>query len=120
MLVETVLSSPKVKVFLGDKIIEIMGDKFVNTIRIEQNGKIEELEVDGVFIEIGSIPSADFIKSVDKNKSGEIIVNCRCETSIPGVFAAGDVTDVSAKQIIVACGEGAKAALSAFNYISRN
>ena len=118
VLVGKVMRSPKIKVFRGDKIIEIMGEKFVNGVRLEQNGKIEELEVDGVFIEIGSVPASDFINSVAKNRSGEILVNCRCETSVPGMFAAGDVTDIPAKQIIVACGEGAKAALSAFSYIS--
>lgn len=51
---------------------------------------------------------------------GEIIVNCRCEINIPGIFAAGDVTTVPTKQIIVACGEGAKATLSSFEYLSRN
>lgn len=118
LLVEKALASPKIKVFLGDNIIEILGDKFVNAIRLEQNGKIEELEVEGVFIEIGSVSSSDFIKAADKNKAGEIFINCRCETNIPGLFAAGDVTDVPAKQIIVACGEGAKAALSAYSYIN--
>jgi alkyl hydroperoxide reductase subunit F len=62
---------------------------------------------------------SEFVKDVEKNKSGEIVVNCKCETNIPGIFAAGDVTNVPAKQIIVACGEGAKATLSAFEYISR-
>ncbi|MEM2696215.1 MAG: alkyl hydroperoxide reductase subunit F, partial [Thermoproteota archaeon] len=56
---------------------------------------------------------------VEKNQFGEIIVNCACETSYPGVFAAGDVTNVPEKQIIIAAGEGCKAALSAFRYLSR-
>jgi len=118
ILVEKLLGSPRVKVFRGDKVVEIMGDKFVNGIRLEQNGKIEELEVEGVFVEIGSAPSSGFIKDIAKNVSGEIYVNCRCETSVPGIFAAGDVTDIPAKQIIVACGEGAKAALSAYSYVN--
>ncbi len=77
------------------------------------------MAVEGIFIEIGSTPSSDFIKNIEKNEIGEIAVNCLCETSIPGIFAAGDVTNVYAKQIIVACGEGAKAALASFEYISK-
>ena len=64
------------------------------------------------------IPNSDIIDFVKKNKTGEIIINCAAQTSKPGVFAAGDVTDVPEKQIIVAAGEGAKAALSAFKYLS--
>ena len=60
------------------------------------------------------------MKDVEKNDMGEIIVNCRFETNIPGIFAAGDVTDVPAKQIVVACGEGAKAAIRAFEFLSKN
>jgi alkyl hydroperoxide reductase subunit F len=59
------------------------------------------------------------IDFVGKNRWGEIIVDCRCETDIPGLFAAGDVTNVPQKQIVVAAGEGCKAALSAFSYISK-
>ena len=118
-LAEKALASPNVEAFHGDKVVEITGDNFVNGLRLEQNGKIEELDVEGVFIEIGSVPSSDFAGDVAKNASGEIYVNCRCETSVPGVFAAGDVTDVPAKQIIVACGEGAKAVISAFEYLTR-
>lgn len=77
------------------------------------------MPVRGVFVEIGSIPNSEIVNFVDKNQWGEIIVSCACETSYPGVFAAGDVTNVPEKQIIVAAGEGCKAALSAFRYLSR-
>ena len=79
----------------------------------------EDIPVGGIFVEIGSIPASKFVMGVEKNEGGEIIVNCSCETNIPGVFAAGDVTNVFAKQIIVACGEGAKAAIAAFDYLNR-
>lgn len=71
----------------------------------------------GVFVEIALIPNSDFAKEIERNQAGEIKVNCFNETSIPGIFAAGDVTDVPEKQIIIAAGEGAKAALSAFRYL---
>jgi len=75
--------------------------------------------VEGVFIEIGSQPATSFIKGlVDFNEKDEIIVNPKTgETRIPGLFAAGDIDDVPYKQIVIAAGEGAKAALAAYNYI---
>jgi alkyl hydroperoxide reductase subunit F len=71
-----------------------------------------------VFIEIGSEPVSSIAKNVKTNPFGEIVVDCKCRTNIPGIYAAGDVTDVPAKQIIVACGEGCKALLGAFEYLS--
>src|SRR5665811_1317343 len=76
------------------------------------------LPVAGVFIEIGLIPNSDMVKDlVLLNKNDEIVVSYDCSTSLPGIFAAGDVTTVPEKQIIVAAGEGAKAAISAYKYI---
>ncbi len=119
IMVEKAKGSGKVVIYNSAKVKQISGDKLVQGIKIEREGKVEDLTVGGIFIEIGYVPTSEFIKDVAKNEIGEIIVNCRCETNISGIFAAGDVTDVPAKQIIVACGEGAKAALSAFDYISR-
>ena len=76
------------------------------------------LDVQGVFIEIGLLPNSDLVvDTLNVNKTGEILIDCECRTGIPGVFAAGDVTDVPYKQVIIAAGEGAKAALSAYNYL---
>jgi len=119
IMVEKAKNSEKVVVYNNTKVEKISGDTFVKGIKISREGKEEDLAVEGIFIEIGSTPSSDFIKNIEKNESGEIFVNCLCETSIPGIFAAGDVTNVYAKQIIVACGEGAKAALASFEYISK-
>jgi alkyl hydroperoxide reductase subunit F len=119
VMTEKVKNNDKVTVYNKTKVKEIHGDNFVNGIRISRGGKPENLAVQGVFIETGSVPASEFVKNVEKNKMGDIIVNCKCETNIPGIFAAGDVTDVVAKQIIVACGEGAKAAISAFGYLNR-
>ncbi|HCJ67303.1 MAG TPA: thioredoxin-disulfide reductase [Elusimicrobia bacterium] len=119
IMVEKTKKSEKVTIYNNTKVDKIYGDKFVRGMRISRQGKSEDLAVGGIFIEIGSLPATDFVPEVAKNEIGEIIVNCRCETNIPGLFAAGDVTNVPAKQIIVACGEGAKASLSAFEYLSK-
>ena len=74
----------------------------------------------GVFVEIGLIPNVVFAKDVAKNQKNEIKINLRNETNIPGIFAAGDVTDLPEKQIIIAAGEGAKAALNVFHYLLKN
>ncbi len=78
------------------------------------------MAVQGVFVEIGLIPSSEFVKDLAKNELGEIEVTCNSQTNIPGIFAAGDVTDVHDKQIIIAAGEGAKATLSAFRYLAQH
>lgn len=78
-------------------------------------------ETDGVFVQIGLVPNTAFIKdTIQLTKYGEVAINDRCETNVPGVFACGDVTDVPYKQIIIAMGEGAKAGLSAFEYILKS
>ncbi len=102
--------------------LEIIGDGFVKGIRVKDrnNGKESVLEVSGIFVEIGSVPNSYVVKDlVDINSYGEIIINCSTETSRPGIFAAGDVTTVSGKQIIIAAGEGAKAAIRAYEYLLR-
>jgi len=119
ILIDKALASNKVEVWTGTKVLEITGEKTVNGVRVQRGSEIALLPVRGVFIEIGSVPNSEIIDFVEKNQFGEIIVNCACETSYPGVFAAGDVTNVPEKQIIIAAGEGCKAALSAFRYLSR-
>jgi len=115
---EKVTESDKVTVINNARVTAILGDVFVNGIRLTEETGEKELPVQGVFVEIGLIPNSVFAGSVEKNELGEIKVNCRNETNIPGIFAAGDVTDVPEKQIIVAAGEGAKAALTAFKYLA--
>ena len=115
---EKIEKSP-VAVVLNDSVVKaVLGDKMVNAIKIETKGKEQTLAVQGVFVEIGLLPNSDFAAELKKNAAGEIIVNSRNETNIPGIFAAGDVTDVPEKQIIIAAGEGSKACLSAFRYLS--
>jgi len=98
---------------------EIRGDKFVNLLELEKNGKMQELEVQGVFVQIGYIPKTDLIKNlVNLNEKGEIIVNENMETKTKGLYAAGDITNSKVKQIICACSDGAKATLSSFNFLN--
>ena len=121
---DKVLKNKKISFIGGVKIKEILGNKFVNALKYEKNGKTEELRINSVFVEIGLVSKSDFTK-VKKNKWGEIMLfrstktNEENMTSEAGIFAAGDCTDIPAKQIIVAAGEGCKAAIAAFDCIHR-
>jgi alkyl hydroperoxide reductase subunit F len=116
---EKVNESKKVSILNSARVTTVLGDRMVNGIKIKREDREETLPVEGVFVEIGLIPNSEFAKELERNGLGEIKVNSYNETSIPGIFAAGDVTDVPEKQIIVAAGEGAKAALSAFRYLAQ-
>jgi len=84
------------------------------------NGEFTTVGLEGIFVQIGLLPNTDLLKGpVELSPRGEIIVDNRGETSIPGIFAAGDVTTVPYKQIVIAVGEGAKASLSAFDHLIR-
>ena len=124
---EKVESGNIMSILNNTQVTAVLGDKFVNAIKIKRlqpqikaaNGtdREEVISVQGVFVEIGLIPNSEFAQYIEKNELGEIKVNCRNETNMAGIFAAGDVTDVAEKQIVIAAGEGAKAALSAFRYL---
>ena len=116
---EKVKNNPKVKILHNTRVESIIGDKFVKGINVDTGGAKQSLDVKGVFIEIGLMPNSWFAKSLDKNERQEIKVNCANETNVPGIFAAGDVTSVPEKQIVIAAGDGAKAALGAFRYLAR-
>jgi len=115
---EKIRADNKVSIFNNSRVKEVVGDIFVKALKIEKDKKEKVLNVQGIFVEIGLIPNSDFAVDLEKNERKEIVVNQRNETNIPGVFAAGDVTNVPEKQIIIAAGEGAKAVLSAFRYLS--
>jgi len=117
---QKVETANNVVVYNDSTVSEVSGDQMVRAIKIRRMEKEENLSVQGVFVEIGLVPNAGFIKNVEKNSRGEIKINLRNETNIPGIFAAGDVTDVVEKQIIIAAGEGSKAALSAFRYLAQH
>lgn len=118
VMVDTIRKDPRVQIFNAAKVTSITGEEFVNGIEIEHDQKKFLLFVEGVFVEIGLEPNTGFCRLVERNKRGEIIVNCNTETSVPGIFSAGDATNVAEKQIIIACGEGSKASLAAFRYIT--
>jgi alkyl hydroperoxide reductase subunit F len=102
------------------KALKILGDSFVSGLEYETaDGNKQLLQIQGVFIEIGLIPVSEFISFVKKDKAGEILVNERNETSVNGVWAAGDVTNVTEKQIAVAVGEGSKAALQIIKWLQQ-
>ncbi|MCD6060707.1 MAG: alkyl hydroperoxide reductase, partial [Moraxellaceae bacterium] len=85
------------------------------------SGDVHRVELEGVFVQIGLLPNTDWLKdTLALSPRGEIVVDTRGQTSLPGVFAAGDATTAPYKQIIIAMGEGAKAALAAFDHIIRS
>ncbi|MEC4717802.1 alkyl hydroperoxide reductase subunit F [Noviherbaspirillum sp. CPCC 100848] len=117
-------SLPNVKVILNAQTTEVTGDGAkVNGLRYKDRSSGEELkvELEGIFVQIGLLPNTDWLKgTVALSNRGEIEVDARGQTSVPGVFAAGDVTTVPYKQIVIAMGEGSKAALSAFDHLIRS
>lgn len=119
---DKVKSAGNVEILNNMQALEISGGNFAGSVKIKDkiNGSERVINAEGVFIEVGYTPSVDFVKDlVELNDLNEIKVNCRSETSVPGIFGAGDVTSVPAKQIIAAAGEGCKAALSAYEYLIR-
>ena len=120
ILQDKVMSSPKVEIFTEYKILRIEGKPTVEGIEIEslETSESKKLSVQGVIVEIGLLPNSGLVMdTVKTNRMGEIMIDSRCRTGVAGIFACGDVTDVPYKQVIVAAGEGAKAALSAYDYI---
>ena len=103
-------------------VTEITGAKRLTGIRMQSGAnKNQELAVDGVFLEIGLSPNTSPVKDLlELNDRGEIVINRDNETSTPGLYAAGDVTDIPHKQIVIAAAEGAKAALSAYDYLIKH
>lgn len=124
VLIDRVNQAKNIEVLWKSKIIEIKGDKKINSIIISSfpdGDNPKEIAIDGLFIEIGNYAKTDWLKDMIKiNEKGEIIINGNCETSVPGIFAAGDITDTTFKQIVISAGEGAKAALQAYRYLQNS
>ena len=124
VLVNKLNSLPNVDIHTSALTTEITGDGTkVNGLVYQDraSGQTHIVELEGVFVQIGLVPNTEWLRgTVELSKYGEIIVDAKCATSLPGVFAAGDVTTVPYKQIIVASGEGSKAALSAFDHLIRS
>ena len=118
---EKAKNSGKVEIIFTAMAKEIKGKEKVEKLIYQDliSKEIKELPLDGIFVEIGSLPATNFVKDlVDFSQAGDIMINPKtCETKTLGLFAAGDVTDIAYKQMIIAAGEGTKAALSAYNYL---
>ncbi|AZE73075.1 Alkyl hydroperoxide reductase protein F [Pseudomonas synxantha] len=116
-------SLPNVDVVTSALTSEVKGDgqKVTGLVyKDRDSGEFKTIDLEGIFVQIGLLPNTDWLKgTVELTPRGEIIVDARGETSLPGVFAAGDVTTVPYKQIVIAVGEGAKASLSAFDHLIR-
>jgi alkyl hydroperoxide reductase subunit F len=123
VLVNKLKSLPNVTIHVNAQTTEITGDgSKVNGLSYKDRATeaVHHVELEGVFVQIGLVPNTEFLKgTVELSKFGEIVVDAKGHTNVPGVFAAGDCTTVPYKQIIIAAGEGSKAALSAFDYLIR-
>ena len=124
VLQDKLRSLKNVDILTNVQTTEVIGDGTkVAGLRYKDRASNEEHQLDpaGIFVQIGLLPNTDFVKgTVELSKFGEIVVDARGATNVPGVFAAGDCTTVPYKQIIISMGEGAKASLSAFDYLIRN
>lgn len=115
---EKLRTHPRVKVYENAEIGEIRGDQFVEGVLVRYEGKMQEIPLEGLFIELGLMPNSQLAADLGiTDSAGRIMVNAKCVTRRPGVFAAGDVTDTVIEQVLIAVGEGAKAALSAYDYL---
>lgn len=119
-LQERLKKSDRVSLLDYHQVVRIEGVDEVTAVVVKnmESEKEEKLDADGVFVEIGQLSNSEPVKNLaELNEKGEVIVDCSCKTSVEGLFAAGDVTTVPHKQIVISAGEGAKAALSAYDYL---
>lgn len=116
---EKLQAAPNVTILEGHQVVEVRGGKFAHTLITKNlSGEINEYEADGMFVEKALQPLSGMVKGLaDLDERGRIIVDCANCTNVPGLFAAGDVTNSYAEQVLIAVGEGAKAALSAYEYL---
>jgi alkyl hydroperoxide reductase subunit F len=124
VLQKKLASLPNITVLLNAQTTQVTGDgQKVNGLvyKDRTTGTETRVDLEGVFVQIGLVPNTEWLKgTVEQSRHGEIIVDAKGQTSVPGVFAAGDATTVPFKQIIIAAGDGAKAALGAFDYLVRS
>lgn len=119
--IEKIKQSTKIEVIASAKTTAILGNDFVEALKYKDLKTDEEkaIKIQGIFVEIGWVPSTAYLEGfVELTPAKEVKIDKNNATSIPGVFAGGDITDVSYKQLVIACGEGAKAALSAWDYLT--
>ena len=111
--------SKNVKILKEMEVVEVKGDNYARKLVLkDKSGKVNEYSADGMFVEKGLAPATNMVAGlVELDEQGSIMVDSACKTNVPGLFAAGDVTNSYAEQVLVAVGEGAKAALSAYEYL---
>jgi alkyl hydroperoxide reductase subunit F len=122
IMIEKLANAKNLTIYTNYQTEKVLGQGLVEGLIIKDNktGNSRQLDDTGIFIEIGLVPNSDMVKDLVKlNRDAEVPVNCSCETEVPGLFAAGDVTTVPEKQIVIAAGEGAKASLQAHRYLQR-
>ncbi|MFA5022383.1 MAG: FAD-dependent oxidoreductase [Patescibacteria group bacterium] len=122
VLFSKVVEAKNVEILYNTQVTKIIGDKVVSALEYKDSaqGNINKIDLQGIFLEIGAIPVVDFEGDLLKlNEKNEIIIDEHNMTSVPGIFAAGDVSNIVEKQVIIAAGEGAKAAIGVANYLSR-
>ena len=123
MLQKKLYSLPNVEVIKSAQTTEVIGKEKVSGLMYKDrvSGETHWVELEGIFVQIGLLPNTDFLKgTVELSRFGEIVVDDRGQTSVPGIYAAGDCTTVPYKQIVIAMGEGSKASLAAFDYLIRS
>lgn len=120
---EEVKNNPKVEIVYNADTKEILGDKFVSGLKYQdlKSGEIKELNLEGVFVEIGSVPNSEIVKDlVELDQWGQVKIDSKhATTSVPGIFAAGDITDDPYKQNNISAGDAVKAALAAYSYLQK-
>lgn len=121
VLIDKLNSKSNVKIIYQAKTTGIKGEQLVTAVTYtDASGVEQELKTDGVFIHIGMVPNSGIVPAeVIKDTFGQIMVDSHCATNVPGLFAAGDVTDVPFKQIVIAAGQGCISTLSAVEYLNR-
>ncbi|MCY1570193.1 alkyl hydroperoxide reductase subunit F [Staphylococcus pettenkoferi] len=123
VLQERLRELPNVTIVKNAQTTEVLGEDSVTGIQyqVKETGEEHEIQLDGIFVQIGLLPNTEWLDNyVELNQGNEVMIDRKNATSVPGIFAAGDVTDDRNKQIIISMGAGANAALNAFDYIIRN
>lgn len=119
-LQESIRNNPQVEIISNAKTKAILGDKFVTGLKYEQEGKIQNLAVDGIFVEIGRVPNTEFVQNfLQLDEHNHIIADCQTNTSVPGIFAVGDCSSVHEYQYVIAAGMGCTALLKVVRYLAR-
>jgi len=120
VLIDKLVAKPNVEILYNAKTTKIFGEQFVTGMKYtDAQGTEQTLAVEGIFVHIGMVPNSGIVPSdVERDAFGQIKVNASMETNVPGLYAAGDVTTVPFKQIVIAAGQGCIATLSAVNYLN--